>query len=294
MNQLNTPKMNLNVIRTLVILGQSKSIYEGMKKLKVDRATITRHLEALEKIFNTKIYNIVGKKFCLTEDGKKIFEGYEKAYNLLFITEKNFLQEKDLNNGKLTIGVSNDVDSEFISQKITQFKSLYPNVVIKIMNLYTDDLFEKLSQYYMDFIIDTPKYDIAKSKKIKIVNIDQEEFCFAYSNKFSKLEINSIKDLDNLPLILPITAKKERIELDDIISNEGINKNISLELDNYEKILDYIKQGIGVGLIPKRLLKNEDLFSFDIDIKKDLSIAFIEDNLCPSAKEFLKLFNIIL
>ena len=32
MNQLNTPKMNLNVIRTLVILGQSKSIYEGMKK----------------------------------------------------------------------------------------------------------------------------------------------------------------------------------------------------------------------------------------------------------------------
>ena len=52
----------------------------------------------------TKLINRNSKNYIeLTENGKELFEGYEKAYNLLFITEKTYLQNKTLNTGKIKI-----------------------------------------------------------------------------------------------------------------------------------------------------------------------------------------------
>ena len=227
------------------------------------------------------------------EAGKKLFVGYEKAYNMIFITEKNFLQEKSLNSGNLTIGVSIDASIDLISEKITSFKKQYPNVVIKMMNLPTKDLYDKLSQFYMDFIIDVPVSNLQKIKNIKIENIATEEFCIIYSKKLDSLKIKSIKDLDNLPLILPVTAKKERADFEKMLEAEKINKNISLEVDHYDFAIEYAKAGLGLALVPKRYIKQKDDFIvFDINLTKTISIAFIKENICPSSKKLLKEFGI--
>lgn len=293
MKQIQIPTINLNFIRTFVVVGQSKSITEATKKLNIDRSNISRNISNLEKAYGTKLFNISSQKFELTEDGKELFEGFEKAYNLLYITEKNFLQNKDLNNGKLTIGVSKDVENDIVIDKIKKFKSKYPNVVIKFVNSSTNDLYDKLSKFSMDFIIDTIIDVDQTSKKIEVQNINVDTFCIAYSKKHYNLNINSLKDLDNLPLILPITAKKERYDFNSLLKKQNIEMNLSLEVNSYDSILEYVKSGLGFGLLPKRFaLKDKDILTFDIDLKKDISIAFIRENISPSAKELLKEFNV--
>lgn len=293
MKQIQIPTLNLNFIRTFVVLGQSKSITEATKKLNIDRSNISRNISNLEKAYETKLFNITPQKFELTEDGRTLFEGFEKAYNLLYITEKNYLQNKDLNNGKLTIGVSKDVENDIVIEKIENFKAKYPNVVIKVVNSSTDDLYDRLSKFSMDFIIDTIIDVDQISKKVEVKNIDVDTFCIAYSKKHYNLNINTIKDLDNLPLILPVTAKKERYEFNELLKAQKIDVNLSLEVASYDSILKYVEDGLGFGLLPKRFtLNNKDILTFDVELKKDISIAFIRENVCPSAKELLKEFNI--
>lgn len=292
MEKYQTPVMNLNLVRTFVIVGQSKDLNDAAHKLDIDRTNVSRHIAALESIYETKLLNNDSKTFELTEDGKKLFDDYEKAYNLMFAAEKNFRQGKSLNTGRLTIGFSSDVDPNFVNRKIELFKKKYPNVVIKILVLPTQDLYDKLAQFYMDFIIDTPIDSIQKVKNIEMKELGKEPFCIAYSKNLYNLKIESIKDLDSLPLILPISAKKERSEFDKILEKEEINKNISLEVDDYHFALEYAKSGLGFALLPKRCVK-EELLSVDIDLTKTISVAYIEKNLCPAAKKLLEEFDLI-
>jgi len=103
--------------------------------------------------------------------------------------------------------------------------------------------------------------------------------------------INSINDLSSLPLILPITSKEERNKFEELISIDGFEKNLSIEVDNYISGKDYAESGFGFALLPKRYVNGTDLKSFDIDLSKKIAISYIEENLSPSAKQFLSEFK---
>ena len=49
-----------------------------------------------------------------------------------------------------------------------------------------------------------------------------------------------------------------------------------------------------MGVVLKDFVKNNDkLETKDIDIKNEICISFIKEQLAPSTKEFLKMFDII-
>lgn len=288
---LKTQSMNLDYIRTFVIVGQSKDLADASSKLNIDPTNVSRHIKALEEIMGTKLLNRNQKNFELTEDGKKLFEGYEKAYNMMLIAEKTYFQSKSLNSGKLTIGITSEVEIDYVNSKIKDFKSKYPNVVIKVINLSTKDLYEKLSQFYVDFIIDTPVDNLKKSSNIKMKDLFSDQYCIAYSSEYFDKELKSIKDLNDLPLILPITSRVERKMFDELISSENINRNLSLEIDSYNSIIDYINSGIGFGLIPKRYVTDSKYKTLDIDLTKKIVVSYIPENLSESAKILLKEFD---
>ena len=289
---LNTKTMNLNLVRTFVIVGQSKDLKEAASKLDIDPSNVSRNIKSLESIMGTKLINRNSKNYIeLTENGKELFEGYEKAYNLLFITEKTYLQNKTLNTGKITIGVSTDDELNLLNDKIKGFKKKYPNVVFKTINLPTKDLFEKLSQYYFDFVIDEPIENLKKSDEIKLVNIFNEDYCIAYNPTYFNFKLETIEQLKEQPIIVPSTSKKERSMFDELLEEKNIEVNVSLEISNYNIAKDYVESGLGFGLLPKRLVNNTNLESLDINITKPITISYVEENLSPSAKQFLSEFK---
>lgn len=290
---LNTKTMNLNLVRTFVIVGQSKDLKEAATKLDIDPSNVSRNIKSLESIMGTKLINRNSKNYIeLTENGKELFEGYEKAYNLLFITEKTYLQNKTLNTGKITIGVSTDDELNLLSDKIKNFKKIYPNVVFKTLNLPTKELFEKLSQYYLDFVIDERIENLKKSDEIKLVNIFNEDYCIAYNPTYFDFKLENIEQLKDQPIIVPSTSKKERNMFDELLEEKNIEANVSLEISNYNIAKDYVESGLGFGLLPKRLVNNTNLEYLDINIEKTITISYVEENLSPSAKMFLREFQV--
>lgn len=284
-----TPKMNLDLIRTFVIVGQSKDFADAASKLKIDQTNVSRHIKSLENLMGTKLIKKNSKNYIeLTEDGKTLFEGYEKAYNLLFITEKTFKQSKDLNSGKISIGIAEDLEISMLNDKIESFKKDYPNGAFKIINLSTKDLFEKLYHYNIDFVIDEKIDNYVKSNEISMLDLYKEEYCLAFLK--DKFNIKNLSDIKGIPLILPINAKKERKYFEELLLKNKIEKKLSIETASYESGLDYAKRGLGVALLPISLAKTTDLQFLNIPISKEIAIAYIEKNLSPSSKEFLKKF----
>ncbi len=286
---LNTQSMNLDLIRTFVIVGQSKDFNDAASKLKIDATNVSRHIKTLEQLMGTKLINKNAKNYIeLTEDGQILFDGYEKAYNLLFITEKTYLQSKDLNSGKISIGISADIESTVLIDKIVSFKGKYSDAAFKTINLPSKDLVEKLSHYTLDFVIDEKSDNYKKSSGVKSIDLYEEKYSLVYNK--GNFSINDITDLKDVPMILPVSTKKERKIFDNFLDKNNLTKKLSIETSNYLSAIEYVKKGLGVALIPRNMIDNE-LEHFDIDITKVITLSYIENNLSPLSIEFLKEFN---
>ena len=283
---LNAYNMNLNLIRTFVVVGQSKDLKTAASKLELDISGVSRNITALEKLFQQKLVVRNKKNIELTEQGKILFEGYEKAYNMIFLAEKNLLQSQSLNSAKISIGIEYNLEMDLLNTKIQEFKEKYPNVIFKVINLPINNLFEKLEQYSLDFVIGESFENKRKSVEISELDIFEEEYCLAYlKGKFD------LKDLSNIPYILPASSIKERKLLEQIVGKNIIQKNVSIEVCNYYVAKDYAESGLGVALLPKRIAKDSKLEIENININKTIKISYISENLTASTQEFLKLFK---
>lgn len=288
---LKTQTLNLDLIRTFIVVGQSKDYREASTKLKIDQTNVSRHIKSLEKVMEVKLINRNSNNFIeLTEDGKKLFDGWSKGYNLILLTEKNFLQSKTLDTGKLSIGVNRDAEP-FLYAKIMEFKKMYPNIVVKLVNSNSKELFEELSKFYLDFVFDE-RYDaLKKCDDIKSISIYVEKYCIAYSSSYYS-DLNDIGDLNNIPLILPISKNQDRVKFETFMKENNITKKLSMEVTNYKDAYEYAKMGFGYALLPKRMVENSnDLKCLEIDFEKEISISYANGNVSPSANEFLKLFE---
>ncbi len=282
--------MNLDYVRTFITVAQSKDMRDAGRKLELDPSNVGRHIKSLENLYGTKLINVKNRRSIeLTESGKQLFYGFEKAYNILCLTEKKYFQNKSLDSGKISIGIDSSLENEFLNDKLYSFKSKYPNVDIKIINYPTNDLYERLSQYYIDVVIDKRIDSVKKSSNITSKKIVTEEYVIAYNKDASP--IKSINDLNNMRLVVPISTFSEREELNNLFKQNKIDINLSLEYANYNSISSYINKNMGYVFIPKRLISN-DVNYYDIGIKKDIVVSYIDENLTLTVKEFLKEFDI--
>jgi len=76
--ELMSKKMNLDFVRTFVVLGQSSNMTEASKKLGVTVSSISRHIKELEYSLDAKlvVINSKTKNTELTEIGKYFFDKY--------------------------------------------------------------------------------------------------------------------------------------------------------------------------------------------------------------------------
>ena len=289
---LETQTMNLDFIRTFVTVGQTNSIKKASAKLNLDVTNVKRHIKQLEDKMGCKLIINNSKQVELTANGKVLFDGFERAYNEILLTEKKYKQGISINSGKISIRKINVIDRSFIDSKIFSFRKKYPDVSFKIVELPSEELYNALEQLSLDFVIDEKGVSDKKTVAYETKELYDEKYCICYlSSKFGN--INTITDLDNQPLIVPDSLKKDRIYFNNILKEHNIKGNATIECPDYYSALDYAESGLGFALIPKRFKndKVKDLKYFDLDWNKQIVVSYIKENLSPSPLEFLKEFN---
>lgn len=285
---LNVISMNLDLVRTFVVLGQSKSFAEVANKLNISYSQVVRHIKQLENIYGVKLVNNRVVPIELTEDGKLLFEGFERAFNELCLSEKNFYQSKNLNTGKITIGISSEIEEHIVNKKINEFKTKFPNVNIKILNLPFDLLCEKLKQYSIDLVIDGKIESLNKKDNIISKPVLKEKFGIIYDKKMES--IRKLKDLNNKSLILPVSSKHERKLINELLKKNNVIGNVSLEVSNYNTAKEYARNKLGYAIVPE-YMTDSGLIFYDLNINKEICVSYIKDNLSPTAKEFLNVIQ---
>ncbi len=285
--------LNLNLYRVFYIVAKTKSFSESSRVLHISQPAISKHIQNLEFELGTLLFNRTNRGIELTPEAKNLLVYIEKAYNYLSLGEQELLDSKDLTKGKISIGVPTYTSIRYLNKYIKEYMEKYPNISIDITYKSIDELQELLEQHNIDFLI-LPNH-ISVPTSLKKTEIGIEKYCLAALNTYLNKDINNIKELSSYKLILPHKTKYGRQKLDEVLSKIDVTLEPIMELENSTMILNYIKEGLGIGYLPESLIENEPSIKkidLDLDLPRDIiNLVYNDKTLTLSSKAFIELLE---
>lgn len=261
--------INLNLYKVFYDVVKYGTFSKTAEFTYTTQSAISKSIKKLEEQLNTQLFYRNNHGIELTEKGKQLLYYVEKSYGNLLTAERVMLETENLERGKLKIGLPSYISSFFFMDIITKFHNKYPNIEITLINGPHAYLLDLLNKHQVDFIIysiidvDNKDLDIVKLYTVNYSFVCKKEDYDKYKN------IKSIKDLENVPLILPIPSTNNRKYIDEIfIKHSTVPKKI-MNIHTSEGILNAVKKGLGIGYVIEDIYKDDENFK-KIDIKEKL------------------------
>lgn len=247
------------------------------------------------KRLNIKLFKRNHKGIKITPEGKEVLEYVKKSYNDISVGERRLKENRNLNSGKISIGVQSHIGRFFLFPYLEKFHEKYPNIEINISSRNTSELIKLLESNDIDFVIDTSPIETEYSNLV-IEPLMELEHCFVssanYLIKNKKIEIQDLKDYN---LILPVIRSTPRKQLTKLLKDKNIELKPFITIETTEMLIDAVKKNMGIGYVMKKAieeeLKNKELKEIKVNLqlpKLLLNLVYIKNNLTNIPKVFLE------
>lgn len=234
--------MELRQLRYFLKAKELLNFTEAANVLNISQSTLSQQIKQLEDELNVPLFNRIGKRITLTEAGKLFAE-----YALQSINRANegllLLQDlKNLNTGKITVGVIYSMRILF-AKTLIAFAKQYPNIKIQVVFGTTKDLLEKLNLHQFDFILSF--HEKTKEPHLKYQPLLNSNMVLVTAKKSELAKKNSISlnEVAGLPLALPFSGFSTIQFFEESFSQKNLTPNICMEINDIPTLFEIVKTG---------------------------------------------------
>ncbi len=289
--------IDYNLYKIFLYLFEEKSISKTAAKLYVSQPAISYSLKELESQLGYTLFYRNSKGIEPTNEAKELYSYVSTAFNIFKDAEEHIKNLNDLNIGCIRIGTPSHIGVSYLSSYIAEFRKLYPGIKFEIISKSTKDMVEMLETRKLDFIVDTLPID--SKKKVTKITVAKLKNCFAYNkNSMKNVTIETEKDLQKYPLVLPTVTSSIRFKLDEYMESKNINLTPTVESWSNEMMVELVKKGIGIGYFIKNLIisqndsDNFEIIEFDDNLPDvDICCVYIDDFLTAASSKFVELLT---
>ena len=287
--------VNLNLYKVFYDVSKYGSFSKTAEFTYTTQSSISKSIRKLEEELNTKLFYRKPHGIELTEEGKSVLYYVEKAYGNLLTAERIIKETDNLERGKLNIGLPSYISSFYFMDKIIDFYKKYPNIEITLINGNKESLLDLLNKHQIDFIIySSPIIEDIKDDDIEVVKLYPIRYTFfCRTDEYEKYKnIKTIKDIENVPLVLPVPGSNNRRFLDEILLKRDVHINKVINIHTSEGIITGVKNNLGIGYIISDIIKDDDNFKcIDIDTKlheEEIALIYNKKFLTKVPIKFIK------
>ena len=242
--------LNYHHLLYFYIVAKEGSIAKASNELKISQPTISAQLRMLEDNLGNKLFDRVGRRLELSENGRAIYSYAEEIFSLgreLVNVVRGRAAERPI---RLTVGVTD------VLPKLIVYRLLQPVFGIKGIRLICvedkyDRLLADLAVHSLDIVLaDTPA---SPGLKIKAFNTPLGESGVSFLGTktiIKRFKKGFPKSLNGAPMLLPTEGTALRRALEQWFLSEKIMPAIQGEFQDSALIEAFGKSGAGVFAMP--------------------------------------------
>jgi len=248
--------MNLYQLKAFYFTAKFKSISKAAEALFVTQPAVTWHIQQLQKYYDLKFINRVGREIILTDAGEILYSIIEKIFEIENQAEESIRDLQHLKSGYIRILTSESFGAYYLPYIITYFNKLYPEICLYANILPIEEVVLNTAKLNNDLgFISYP----VKHNKLVVKEFLEDNLTLITHPGHPLTKINLLKphDLDGYQFIMHEKGSATRTIVDNFIKDNNISAIIKYELSNNEAIKRLVEQGAGISLISKNVASEE-------------------------------------
>lgn len=292
-------EINFELYRIFYVVAVEGNITKAAHVLHISQPAVTKQIKNLENQLGGELFVRTRKGVTLTENGEVIFNYIKQAMNCFSNAQLQFSNLRKLETGTIKIGISTTLCRLYLLKYLEVFHKRYPNVAIKV---YTDP-----SKVMLKMLQDG-KIDILICKNLSYEDTDLDvkdvgslHQCFIAPSSMKELKdrVVPLQELNEYPLLFPKSPSSTRKSLLNFCKERNIEMTSKIEIASATLLEDFVRIGLGVGLVTreyaKDIIENSEVF----EVKTDPELPVIKYSLITlkdayhsfATNEFIKLLN---
>ena len=256
--------MELKNIETFLKVATNQNLSKTAEQMGYSQSAVTVQIQKLERELGVQLFERIGKRIYLTEQGAG-FLPYANDIVKATSAAMAYSQGETEPHGILRIGGVESICTAILPKLLPKFYQLCPNVEVIVRSGYTMDLLNLLDSNDLDTVFTLDEK--INRKELVCQAFHEEPIIFvtmADGGKDSK-EIGekrklSASKLCQQPFILTEHQAPYRCRFEQFLANKDLSIRPMLEIGNTETIINLLKKGMGVSLLPKFTV-NEELIT---------------------------------
>jgi LysR family transcriptional regulator, cyn operon transcriptional activator len=258
--------MELRQLKYFLKAKELLNFTEAATALNISQSTLSQQIKQLEDELSVPLFNRIGKRITLTEAGNLFSE-----YALQSINRANegllLLRDlKNLNTGKITIGVIYSMRILF-AKILVQFASQYPNIKIQVVFGTTKDLLERLNLHHFDFILTFHEELREPHLKYQALLKANMVLVTAKNSSLSQKVNISLQEVAGLPLALPFSGSNSIQFFEESFGQKNLVPNICMEINDIPTLFEIVKTGHWHTILSETSVNDPDVVGIPIDGK---------------------------
>lgn len=243
--------MTITQLHYVLAVAEHQNFTRAAEKVFVTQPTLSMQIQKLEEELDILIFDRSKKPIELTETGRKIVQQARNIVNESDRIKDIVDQQKGFIGGLFRLGVIPTVMPTLLPMFLNNFIKKYPKVKLKIEELHTEAMLEKIREGHLDAgIAATP----LEEEHIKEQPLFYEPFV-AYIpaghrlHKNEKIQASDL-DLEDILLLEDGHCFKDGILNICKSSKLGEDDKFSLESGSFETMVKLANEGLGMTLLP--------------------------------------------
>ena len=242
--------MTIIQLRYMLLVAEHKNFTIAANKAFVTQPTLSIQIQKLEEELGAKIFNRNTKPVLLTEIGEKIVQQAQKIIEESSRMTDIVAQEKGFIGGEFKLGILPTVMPTLLPKFLYPFIKKYPKVDIKIEELTTSSICEKINDGHLDAgILATPllRDNIIEKSLYYEPFVGYVPSSYVY-HKNKNIEIEDLNLSDLLILEDGHCFRNHVLNLCEI--NEKKLKRFDLKSGGFETLIHLADAGLGMTILP--------------------------------------------
>ena len=275
--------MTITQLLYVLAVAEYKNFTKAAENCNVTQPTLSMQVQKLEEQLNIKIFDRTKKPIDLTSVGKKIVN---QAKNIVAEAERIHDivdQQKGFIGGDFKLGIIPTVMPTLLPMFLKTYVKRYPKVKLKIEELTTDEIINRLEDGNLDCAIAASPLQIDNIKE-RVLYYEPFVGYISPNHRFKLKKQIEISDLDISEILILEDGHCFRQGVLNLCKTKKEQKldNFQLESGSIEMLVKLVNKGMGMTLLP--YLNTLDLKSNE----KDNLRFFVSP---PPAREISLLYN---
>jgi LysR family transcriptional regulator, low CO2-responsive transcriptional regulator len=239
----------LQQLRGFCYAAQSGSISEAARRMYLRQPSVSLQIQALEREFDTRLFDRLGTRIALTTEGKLLYELAAPLVEGMDLLQDSFAARRDtVETGRLDIAAGESTILYILPEFVRKFAAAYPGIDLKLHNVTGRDGLQMLRAAEVDFAVGS-MMEVPPDIVFHPAFTYEPMLITARNHRLAKKKKATLKEIAESPLILPPRHLTTWHLVDLTFQRHGLKFRLKLEAGGWEVIKKYVELGIGVSIV---------------------------------------------